>query len=339
MSYPRRNHSTLRYSTIDSSDTSLAEFDKKEHLFYLPFGKQLNSLRHHTPHPTSLLRTTHTSSGINHLTWIKGRSMSRSKQRKLESAVAAIQRQHGSRSIRKGSSVSKKLLPQSVGTSFRQLDELMGCKGIPQGHISLFTGALGSGKLTVAYKVLMSAQNPRGRKRKAAASVAIVSLNGQIHVDYLHRCQVDVDDVDIYQPTIDQVVELLLYLVAGNQYKVILVDSLSDLVAVPRQARALQRNLSKLIRLLRTTSSALLFIGEQTAPWVSRFLGLDDFASVRRASVVHVNFTIHQWLHRHDQWHGYRRIAVLKKSRWGTPGRQATLDIEFNGVVKARAPM
>ncbi len=265
--------------------------------------------------------------------------MSGSKQRRLESAVAAIQRQHGTRSLHKGSNVSKNILPQSIGTTFPTLDELTGCDGIPVGQTTLFTGPLGSGKLTVTYKILMQAQTNCRRKKDPTASVAIINLNGQVHVDYLHRCQVDVDDVDIYQPPIDQAVELLLYLVAGNRYRVIVVDSISDLVAVPRQARALQRNLSKLTRLLRATSAALLCIGEQTAPWVSRFLGVDDFSPIRRACVVHVEFTIDQWLQRNQQWQGYRRIAVLKKSRWGTPGRQAVLDIEFNGVVKARAPV
>lgn len=266
--------------------------------------------------------------------------MSRSKKRQLDSVVAAIQRQHGARAIRKGNTVPQKQLPDQIGTSFPQLDAITGCCGIPVGHLTLFTGPLGSGKLTIAYKVLMKAQQKRSKKSKQKHAVAaILNLNQQVNVDYLHRCQVDLKRLDIYQPAeAGQSVDLLLDLVAGNYYRAIVVDSLSDLLAVPKEARRLERNLSKLNRLLRATQTSLICIGEQNAPWLARWLSWDQLGPVRRTAALHVDFMVHEWLHEQGKWRGYRRTATVRKSRWGRPGRQAAIDIEFNGTVRAREP-
>ena len=261
--------------------------------------------------------------------------MSRTKRQRLESTVAAIQRQHGARALQKGSELPAQRRPPHVSTSFAGLDAITGCAGIPLGHVTLFTGPLGSGKLTVAYKVLMGAQQAV-KKSKSAAPVAILSLNQQLHVDYIQRCAVDLTRLDFYQPpTLEQAVELLLYLAAGHVYRLILVDSVSDLLAMPPLARQFNRALSKLNRLLHATASGLLCIGEESAPWLARLLQWDQMAALRRATALHVDFGVQQWLDRDGQWRGYRRLATVRKSRWAAAGACAQIDIEFNGTVRA----
>ncbi|MEZ4663602.1 MAG: hypothetical protein R2911_39170 [Caldilineaceae bacterium] len=89
----------------------------------------------------------------------------------------------------------------------------------------------------MAYKVLMQAQQTA--PRKVSTPVAILSLNKQLHLDYIQRCQVDLASGHLPALGDGAGGELLLYLAAGQMYRFILVDSVSDLLAGAALARQL----------------------------------------------------------------------------------------------------
>ncbi len=79
------------------------------------------------------------------------------RKKNLGQTVEAIQRQHGVKALQQGARHSPK--PEvAISTGFPQLDALTGCNGMPLGLMSLMSGHSTSGKLTVAYKLLVNAQ-------------------------------------------------------------------------------------------------------------------------------------------------------------------------------------
>ena len=153
----------------------------------------------------------------------------RSKQRKMESTAAALQQRYGAQSLRKASNLSGHTIPPHVSTGFPALDAITGCQGVPLGDIALLSGPNTSGKLTVAYKTLMSAQRSA---RKRDALVAIIDLSHSADPDYVARAGVDLEHLLIARPSQDEeAVDLLLDLVRTQNVRAILVDSLADLYA------------------------------------------------------------------------------------------------------------
>ncbi len=87
--------------------------------------------------------------------------MATPKQRRLDSAVAAIQGRYGEQALRKAGPAAPPRLPPHLSTGFSSLDALTGCGGFPLNANVLLTGQMTSGKLTVAYKTLASIPPPR----------------------------------------------------------------------------------------------------------------------------------------------------------------------------------
>lgn len=266
--------------------------------------------------------------------------MSKTKRRKLDSAVAAIQRRHGRQALRRGNELPRQQLPPHTSTAFPQLDRITGCRGIPLNAITLLSGQTTSGKLTLAYKILASAQHSKDQM-SAQDNVAILDLNQTADPDYLLRCGIDLNHLVVIRPVLSpEVTHLLLDLVAQRSVRMILVDSLADLNRVPRAVRALYTSLNKLVRLLRSSGCGLLFVDEPAPPW-QRWLNLDPSQAVRNQAALHIELRREEWLTSGDQLVGYQATANVLKSRWSiareTPSQRDTaIAIKFNGTVKAR---
>ena len=123
-----------------------------------------------------------------------------SKQKRLESAVVAIQRQHGPKALRKG--LPRRVAPPHIATGFPQFDKATGCGGLPPGQLTLLSGPATSGKLTLDDKTLAHTGHS-----------AILDLNYTVDADYLVRCGANLDQLVIVQPEISDTVTLLLDLV------------------------------------------------------------------------------------------------------------------------------
>jgi len=84
------------------------------------------------------------------------------KRRRLDSTIATIQQQYGSRAVRPARDLlqrARRDIPH-IATGFAPLDAITGCHGVPLGALTLLTGPSTSGKATIAYKILASAQSP-----------------------------------------------------------------------------------------------------------------------------------------------------------------------------------
>lgn len=250
-----------------------------------------------------------------------------SKRRKLESAVERIHLRYGKAALKKG--ISQPPLPQPISTSFKRLNQITGCNGIPQGHITLLSGASGSGKRILAYKTVRNAQ-------RRWNNVCIIKLNQISDADYLERCGVDVGPKHLFfvQPTLAQVVPLLLDLVKTKQLRMILVDSLLEIATNRKVAARLQSSLDLLIHAAREANCAVVFIDE---PKSSQDTASALSKAVCNKAALCLELQLLQWLRDGSDLTGYQSLVHVTRSRWPHhPDRTVTIEIIFNGTVKAR---
>lgn len=248
------------------------------------------------------------------------------KRRKLESAVTAIQQRYGQQAVRKATELNHVTRPPAISSSFAAVDELTGCKGLPLNAISILSGPPTSGKLTLAYKTLATAQ-------QKGDTVMILDLHQNSDPDYLARCGLDLETLYLVRPAPEQTVPLLLDLVKTRKLRLILVDSLPDILMDQQGGRALRASLDTLCTLLRGSGCALLLMDEPEPLW-KRWLS--DSRAVARHAALHVGLKREQWLYQQDRLVGYRAVVHLLKSRWTTAKETAAIEIVFNGTVKAR---
>ncbi len=279
--------------------------------------------------------------------------MSSSKRRRLENTVTILQRQYGPQAVRKGSDLLRPAPPPHVTTGFPALDAVTGCGGIPLGACTLLSGHATSGKLTLAYKILANAQRGE-RSQRARHGVALIDLTHSSDADYLARCGVDLERLLLVRPTPDvHPIHLAQELVRSRRLRMVLVDNLGDLAAQalappagtgPEQkasqrlpARQLGMELYKLAHLLRDSGCGLLLLDEPSPPWL-RWLRLDRSWPARQVAALHIELRRERWLTTAaGELAGYQADAHVLKSRWATGGRRASVDVQFNGTVKARS--
>jgi hypothetical protein len=250
------------------------------------------------------------------------------RRRKLESAVIAIQRQHGTQAIRRGAE-KPPAPPTAISTSFPQLDALIGCKGIPLGNMSLLSGRATAGKLTLAYKLLANAQ------AKLSGTVALVDLGQLSDPDYLQRCGIDLTRLLLVRPAINErAVHLILDLVRSRQTTFVVVDDWSELLGQRGARQALINGVRRLPPMLRAANCGMIFLDELNRPW-KRWLWRDGRAELYRHMAVHLELQREQWI-AYDKFHnGYRAQATLHRSRWSPNGGKVAIEILFNGTVRA----
>jgi hypothetical protein len=260
----------------------------------------------------------------------------RRKQRKMESTAAALNQRYGAQAVRKASNLTAHTIPPHVSSGFPTLDAITGCRGIPLGDISLLSGSITSGKLTLAYKTLMNAQRPTRVRKGTHALAAIIDISHSTDPDYISRAGVDLEHLLIVRPRHGQeAVDLLLNLARTHDLRAILVDSLVDLFAERGAGRRLQAALSQLRQQVRSANCALLFVDDTNPPW-QRWLNLDRSAVVRQHAALHVEMRHESWIGRGQEMTGYRAQARILKSRWARGFPTAPIEIRFNGTITAR---
>lgn len=259
--------------------------------------------------------------------------MSTAKKRRLDSAIAAIHERYGPQAVHTGAGFRPAATIPHITTGFPALDAITGCQGLPLGQITLLSGPTTSGKLTVAYKVLASAQrSPHGA---VAYNVALFDLNRTADPDYLARCGVALDALLVVRPALQpRAVDLLGDLVRKHQLRAVVVDSLPDWLANRTVAQRLYASLGQLRTHLRSAQCALLLLDDPSPPW-RRWFYLDQSGRVRWQAALHIEMRREQWLTEHGALKGYRAQARLLKSRWTTGLPSAPVEIRFNGTVQA----
>ena len=193
--------------------------------------------------------------------------MSNDREKALDVALAAIDKQFGKGSImRMGEKTSMGI--EAIQTGALSLDLALGVGGLPRGRVVEIFGPESSGKSTLAMHVVAEAQRNGG-------ICAYIDAEHAMDPVYARAIGVDIDQLLISQPdTGEQALEIVDMLVRSGAVDVVVIDSVAALT--PRaeiegemgdshmglQARLMSQALRKLTANLSRTNTIAIFINQ-----------------------------------------------------------------------------
>ncbi|HEX2783503.1 MAG TPA: recombinase RecA [Ilumatobacteraceae bacterium] len=193
--------------------------------------------------------------------------MSSDREKALDVALAAIDKQFGKGSImRMGEKGSMAI--EAIQTGALSLDLALGVGGLPRGRVVEIFGPESSGKSTLAMHVVAEAQRNGG-------ICAYIDAEHAMDPVYAAAIGVDIDQLLISQPdTGEQALEIVDMLVRSGAVDVVVIDSVAALTPraeiegemgdthVGLQARLMSQALRKLTANLSRTNTIAIFINQ-----------------------------------------------------------------------------
>jgi len=190
------------------------------------------------------------------------------KDKNLQLAVAAIEKQYGAGSImRLGDETARVDIPV-IPTGALSLDLALGVGGIPRGRITEVYGPESSGKTTLMLSVIANAQ-------RAGGLAAFVDAEHAVDPSYAKRIGVNLDDLLISQPDSgEEALTIAETLIRSNAVDVIVVDSVAALVpraelegqmgdaTVGAQARLMSQAMRKLTSCIHKSKTCCIFTNQ-----------------------------------------------------------------------------
>ena len=112
----------------------------------------------------------------------------------------------------------------TISTGSPSLNMALGIGGIPKGRVTEIYGAESSGKSTLTYHVMASAQRNEG-------TAAYIDAEHALDPSYAAKCGVDFESLLVSQPdTAEQALEITEYLVKSSAVDVVVIDSVAAMV-------------------------------------------------------------------------------------------------------------
>jgi recombination protein RecA len=196
-------------------------------------------------------------------------SLNPEKQKALDVALAAIEKQFGKGAIMKlGTANSLAEGIQTVSTGSIGLDIALGVGGLAKGRIIEIYGPESSGKTTLSLQAAAQCQ-------KAGGTVAFIDAEHALDVGYARKLGIKVEDVLISQPdTGEQALEIAEMLVRSGSVDMLIIDSVAALVPraeiegemgdshVGLQARLMSQALRKLTGSISRSNCMVVFINQ-----------------------------------------------------------------------------
>ena len=190
------------------------------------------------------------------------------KDKNLQAALAAIEKQYGSGSIMRFGDETARVNIPVIPTGALSLDLALGVGGIPRGRITEVFGPESSGKTTLMLSVIANAQ-------RAGGLAAFVDVEHAVDPSYAKRIGVNLDDLLISQPDSgEEALTITETLIRSNAVDVIVVDSVAALVPRPElegqmgdatvgaQARLMSQAMRKLTSCIHKAKTACIFTNQ-----------------------------------------------------------------------------
>ena len=246
----------------------------------------------------------------------------------LEEVIRELERRFGPGIVYRLSQAKPKVGEVALSTGSLALDYATGLGGVPRGRITEIYGPDSSGKTTLAYQLLASAQRDQGL-------AVLIDAEQAADGEAMTSCGVDLSDLILASPVeAEEGLEMVEILVRCGALDALVVSSVAALGALPRRvsslARLMSEGLSKINLFLKGTPTALVFTNHLSQPGQrpagGRALGF--YASLR------IELQAQRPITRFDgDVVGVRALAKVTKNKMAFPLREVTLDfLEGKGI-------
>ena len=190
------------------------------------------------------------------------------KDKNLQIAVAAIEKQYGAGSIMRLGDETARVKIDVISTGAMSLDLALGVGGVPRGRVVEIYGPESSGKTTLCLSIIANAQ-------RAGGLAAFIDVEHAVDPSYAKKIGVNLDDLLISQPNGgEEALTIAETLIRSNAVDVLVVDSVAALVprqelegqmgdaTVGAQARLMSQAMRKLTAVIHKSKTCCIFTNQ-----------------------------------------------------------------------------